>query len=299
MKTVWIEANEWDKSLITDALENGVDAFFVDDETLIPKIKELAKVEVYDKKMLPENIQFIKIESKEDEIKAGKMPEKISLIIDTGEWKIIPFENLIAQRKNIFAKVTSVESALEASGILEKGVDGVYIADCPSDEKIKILKKLKSKKGKINLSEGEILSVTKLITGDRVCIENPYVASRPFRVNAGAVHCYVMTPEYRTRYLADLKSGDEVLIVNHKGETCTSVIGRIKQEKRPLLRIEIKGKLKNFSVILQNAETIRVVTPGGGSKSVVALAAGDKVVTFEEEGGRHFGFKIEETIEEK
>jgi 3-dehydroquinate synthase II len=328
MKTVWIEVLEWDKGLITDALENGVDAFFTDDEKLISKIKELAKVEVYSKKSLPENIKFININSKDDEIKAGKINEEVSLIIDTGDWKIIPFENIIAQRKNIFAKVSSIESAIEAAGILEKGVDGVYISECSSEEKIKILKKLKSKKGKINLSKGEVISVTKLITGDRVCIdtianmtngegmligdysngmvlvnsesmENPYVASRPLRVNAGAVHCYVMTPDYRTHYIADLKSGDEILIVNHKGETYTSAIGRIKQEKRPLLRIEIKGKIKIFSVILQNAETIRVVTPDGGSKSVVALQAGDKVVIFEEEGGRHFGFKIEETIEEK
>jgi 3-dehydroquinate synthase II len=169
--------------------------------------------------------------------------------------------------------------------------------------------------------------VTKLITGDRVCIdtianmtngegmlvgdyssgmvlvnseslENPYVASRPFRVNAGAVHCYIMTTDGRTRYLSDLKAGDEMLVVNYKGETYISVAGRIKLEKRPLLRIEIKGILKTFSVVLQNAETIRIVTPDGNSKSVVSLMPGDKVVIFEEEGGRHFGYKIEESITE-
>ena len=190
------------------------------------------------------------------------------------------------------------------------------------------MKKIKSKKGNIRLNEGEIISVTKLITGDRICIdtitnmvngegmlvgdysngmilvnseslENPYVASRPFRVNAGAVHCYIMTPGGRTKYLSDLKSGDEVLVVNHKGETYNSVVGRIKLEKRPLLRIEIKGKLKNFSVVLQNAETIRVVIPDGESRSVVSLKPGDKVAVYEEKGGRHFGYKIEETIEEK
>jgi len=108
-----------------------------------------------------------------------------------------------------------------------------------------------------------------------------------------------MTPGERTKYLADLRSGDEVLIVNSKGETFTSVVGRIKLEKRPMLRITIKGKKKEFSVILQNAETIRVVTPEGQSKSVVELKPSDKVVIHEEESGRHFGYKIEETIEEK
>ncbi|HOV15870.1 MAG TPA: 3-dehydroquinate synthase II, partial [Spirochaetota bacterium] len=294
----------------------------------ISKIKELAKVDVYDINNLPENIQFFKINSKDDEVKASKISNETSLIIETGDWKIIPFENLIAQKDNLFAAVNNIPDAVEAIGILEKGVDGIYIKDCSNDEKINILKKIKSTKGKMELSEGEIVSVEKIITGDRICIDtitnmvegegilvgdysngmilvnsealdNPYVASRPFRVNAGAVHCYVMTPNNRTKYLADLKSGDEVLVVNHKGETFNTVIGRIKLEKRPMLRIVIKGKIKTFSVVLQNAETIRVVTPGGKSKSVVALQNGDKVTIFEEKGGRHFGHKIDETIEEK
>ena len=328
MKKVWIEIDKWDKSFVTDALENGADAFFVDDEKLISKITELAKIDVYYKNNLPDNIKFIKINSKADEEKACKISNDITLILEAADWKIIPLENIIAQRKNLFASISDLSGAIEASGILETGVDGVYVSNCGAEEKINILKKLKRKKGKIELSQGEIISVTKIISGDRVCIdtvanmknaegmlvgdysngmilvnsealENPYVSSRPFRVNAGAVHCYIMTPDGRTRYLSDLKSGDGVLVVNYKGEIYDSVVGRIKVEKRPLLRIEIKGKSRILSVILQNAETIRVVTPDGNSKSVVSLNPGDKVVTFEEQGGRHFGFKIEESITEK
>ncbi len=328
MKKVWIEVDSWDKSLITDALENGVDAFFVTDKEYLDKIKELARVETYDLKHLPKSISFIVINSKDDEVKASKTNEETALVIQTGDWKIIPFENLIAVRKNLFAAVSTMDDAIEALGILEKGVDGVYLKGCSNDDKIKILKKIKSSKGKVSVDIGEIIEVKKISIGDRVCIDtitnmqngegmlvgdyssgmilvnsealdNPYVASRPFRVNAGAVHCYVMTPGERTKYLADLRSGDEVLIVNSKGETFTSVVGRIKLEKRPMLRITIKGKKKEFSVILQNAETIRVVTPEGQSKSVVELKPSDKVVIHEEESGRHFGYKIEETIEEK
>ena len=39
---------------------------------------------------------------------------------------------------------------------------------------------------------------------------NPYVAARPFRVNAGAVHAYAVMPGDRTSYLEELSSGDEV-----------------------------------------------------------------------------------------
>lgn len=331
MKRVYIEILEWDKSLVTDALENGVDAFFTDNREIEDKIRQLAKVDVYRIDNLPENIRFFNLDSKEAEIAAAAISGNVELIIRTNDpsgWTIIPYENLIAVRENIFATVSNVENAVEAIGILEKGVTGVYVCNCNADEKIAVLKQIKKTKTSIKLTEGEIVSVEKISLGDRVCIdtisnmkngegmlvgdysngmvlvnsesmENPYVASRPFRVNAGALHCYVMTPDNRTKYLADLRSGDEVLIVNSKGECFTSAIGRIKQEIRPMLRIVVKGATRQFSVVLQNAETIRIVTPDGNSKSVVALQPGDKVVIFEEEGGRHFGHKITETILEK
>jgi 3-dehydroquinate synthase II len=37
----------------------------------------------------------------------------------------------------------------------------------------------------------------------------------------------------------------------------------------------------------------------GNAKSVVNLNAGDKVLVAVEEGGRHFGIKIDESIKEK
>lgn len=328
MKKVYIEIREWDKSLVTEAIENGADGFFTDSQQIMDDIKQLAKVDVYMIDNLPANIRFFKIDSKEKEEEAAAINKDVELIIETSDWTIIPYENLIAVRENIFAAVSSVVDAVEAAGILEIGVTGVYARDCDSDVKLDILKAIKTSKSAMELSVGEIISVEKLNIGDRVCIDtishmkngegmlvgdysngmilvnsesvdNPYVASRPFRVNAGAVHCYVMTPGNRTKYLSDLRSGDEVLIVNSKGECFTSVIGRIKQEKRPMLRVLIKGNIKNFSAVLQNAETIRVVTHDGNSKSVVDLKAGDKVMIFEEEGGRHFGHKITETIDEK
>ena len=74
--------------------------------------------------------------------------------------------------------------------------------------------------------------------------ESPYVASRPFRVNAGAVHAYVRSLGGKTRYLAELQSGDEIQIVNIKGETREAIVGRCKIEKRPMLRIEAEIETK-------------------------------------------------------
>ena len=56
---------------------------------------------------------------------------------------------------------------------------------------------------------------------------------------------------------------------------------------------------KEITTILQNAETIRLTDPSGRPVSVVALKKGDKVLAATEEGGRHFGHKIQETITEK
>jgi 3-dehydroquinate synthase II len=130
-------------------------------------------------------------------------------------------------------------------------------------------------------------------------LPNPYVEPRPFRVNAGPVHAYIKTIGNRTRYLSELKSGDEVLIVNYKGETSIGIVGRIKTEKRPLLLIEAEFENKSISTILQNAETIRLTKPDGSAISVVALKSNDEVLVSIEKAGRHFGMKIDETISEK
>ena len=53
------------------------------------------------------------------------------------------------------------------------------------------------------------------------------------------------------------------------------------------------------SLILQNAETIRLVGEDGGAISVVHLEVGDRILGSVLEGGRHFGMAVKETIREK
>jgi 3-dehydroquinate synthase II len=76
-------------------------------------------------------------------------------------------------------------------------------------------------------------------------------------------------------------------------------VGRLKIEKRPLMLVKAVIGDKEISSIVQNAETIRLTDPQGKALSVVSLVPGDKVLAAVEEGGRHFGIKIEETITEK
>jgi 3-dehydroquinate synthase II len=129
--------------------------------------------------------------------------------------------------------------------------------------------------------------------------DNPYIASRPFRVNAGPVSLYVLSAQEKTNYLSELEAGHPVLVVNREGKTRPGCVGRIKIERRPMILIEAKWKGKLMKTILQNAETIRLVTRDG-SRSVAELAPGNLVLARVEQGGRHYGTLVAaESIIEK
>ncbi|MGB9597348.1 MAG: 3-dehydroquinate synthase II, partial [Candidatus Poribacteria bacterium] len=130
-------------------------------------------------------------------------------------------------------------------------------------------------------------------------IETPYCDPRPFRVNAGAVHAYIRVPDGKTKYLADLKSGDLILIVDSEGNTEVSFVGRSKIERRPMILVEAEYEGQTISLVLQNAETIRLTQPDGSPISVTKLRLSDEVLVYIEDAGRHFGVKIEETIVER
>lgn len=124
-----------------------------------------------------------------------------------------------------------------------------------------------------------------------------YVAPRPFRVNAGAVHSYVMGSDGRTRYLSEVSSGDTLLLVDREGGSREVIVGRCKVEKRPLLLLRARVGELEYTTILQNAETVRMCTPNG-SVSVSEIAPGDELLVMAEEGGRHFGMSVQESIQE-
>ena len=234
-------------------------------------------------------------------------------------------------KTKLMALASTTDEARTALETLEIGVDGI-VADLTGLEEIRkiynTIREVKTRADEIKSSEkislltAEISEVKPLGSGARVCIdtcdlmkegegmlvgcqssglflieaevhETPFVAPRPFRVNAGSIALYVLAPEGKTRYLSELKAGDEVLIVNRKGENRTANICRVKIEWRPLLLIEAKCQGRTVKTILQNAETIRVMTEKG-SKSVSELKPGDKVLVHLEEGGRHFGTLVKE-----
>ncbi len=277
---------------------------------------------------------FVEITDKDHEqlaVKLGKVSDYIILV--STDWTVIPLENIIADLQSedvkIIAAVNSIEEARLAIETLEVGCDGV-IFEANSFALIKEIADLVNSFSTedYELVDATVTDIKPLSTGDRVCIdtttimepgegmligsysknlflihseslESEYVASRPFRVNAGPVQAYVMVSGNKTRYLSELETGDEVLIVNNKGITRPAIVGRCKIEKRPLMLIEAEYEGTTFKTLVQNAETIRLVDENNEALSVANMKVGDKVKVYIEESARHFGMSIDETIIEK
>jgi 3-dehydroquinate synthase II len=187
---------------------------------------------------------------------------------------------------------------------------------------------LKIRNEKIELLQARVKRIEPLGLGDRVCVdtcssmtlgegmlignssqalflvhsesvENPFVNTRPFRVNAGPLHAYIRMAHGQTKYLSEVKSGDQVLVVNFEGTSYPAIVGRAKIEKRPLVLLEAEESGQIISTILQNAETIRLTAPSGKAVSLVDLKEESEVLVHREGSGRHFGVQIDETIIER
>jgi 3-dehydroquinate synthase II len=266
------------------------------------------------------------ITNKGEENKALEFAKKSAVITYVMDWKIIPLENLIANRGSgliyVGCRVRDIETMF---GVLEQGVKGVIIKPFDRKEIMAAVREFSKAEGSVDLVEGSITNVKVLGSGERCCVdtcnlmtvgegmlvgnspkmlflvqsesnEAEYCATRPFRVNAGAVHCYVLLPEGRTKYAFELVPGDEALSINFKGEAKRITIGRNKIETRPLLLVEAKVGEIISGIVLQNAETIRLVQSGGKHISVADLKIGDKVLVKAGDAGMHFGTKVKEKI---
>jgi 3-dehydroquinate synthase class II len=63
----------------------------------------------------------------------------------------------------------------------------------------------------------------------------------------GPVLAYVAIPGGKTCYLSELKAGKEVIVVDQKGQQRTAIVGRVKIETRPLILVEAKVCVLNWT----------------------------------------------------
>ena len=330
MKIVWVKVIPWSLELAQAAMESGADALWIPPGMqsevkkmgIIPTIAEDGDV------VLGKDVVVKEIRKKQDEEEIFNLTLSKKVVVRGVDWTIVPLENLLSKTRNIFLEIQDPQEGRTALGILEKGVEGVVINNPDPDAVRQMVLMFKEKKERLDLLKARVTHIEPLSSGDRVCVdtcssmdlgegmlvgnssqalflihsenvENPFINTRPFRVNAGPVHAYIRMVDGQTKYLSEIRTGDRVLIVNFEGKSYPAVVGRAKVERRPLVLVEAEEGGQTISVILQNAETIRLIQPDGKAISLIDLQEGSEVLVYREKGGRHFGVQIDETVIER
>ncbi|MEV6236299.1 3-dehydroquinate synthase II [Lentzea sp. NPDC051838] len=245
----------------------------------------------------------------------------------------IPLEIVIAAADRspgqLICAASSVEEAQIIVDVLEKGSEGVLLAPRNADEVFKLVRMLQARTPELALQPLTVESIEHLGLGDRVCIDTcthfeedegmlvgsyahgfilccsethplPYMPTRPFRINAGALHSYVLGQDNRTNYLSELKSGSVVLAVGADGRTRRIVVGRIKLESRPLLSINAVSEAGvKVNLIVQDDWHVRVLGQGASVLNVTELTPGTQVLGYVATDKRHVGWPVGEFCVEK
>ncbi len=201
------------------------------------------------------------------------------IIIRAKNWKVIPFENLIAETANsetqLIAHVKNISEAELMFKTLESGVDGILFEPKSADDLIEMKKIIRSDY-MIELEAAKVIDIQSISESERVCVdttsllnigegmlvgstamgfvlihaevfETQFISSRPFRVNAGDVSAYILVPGedseriYKTRYLSEIKGGDKVFAIDYMGNARVVTVGRVKIETRPMLRFLLEA----------------------------------------------------------
>tara|TARA_B110000263_G_scaffold250022_1_gene269915 strand:- start:308 stop:1240 length:933 start_codon:yes stop_codon:yes gene_type:complete len=258
------------------------------------------------------------------------------ILVRCSDWTMVPLENLVAASRGTSTRIAAaIDEEVELNGAafaMGGGVDAILVPIQMVDDAIRVLggswEKEEPPEMGVTIVEARVLSIDGAGVGERVCvdltrrindgqgiatgslsgnlcllhgetIQSKYVPTRPFRVNAGAVHSYVLMADGKTKYLSELISGDEVAVLSSSGEQEKATIGRLKVETRPLLMIRFEVSGSEGQIVVQQAETVRLITPNGGVISVTQVKEGDKISVITDNRARHVGFPLNAGVSEK
>ena len=260
------------------------------------------------------------------------------ILVRCSDWTMIPLENIVASAAGSGTRIAAaISQTVELSGAahaLEHGVDALLL---PADKKLwdaaeeisgeRTPVQVKEKKTEQTLVMADVTNVESGGVGERICVDlterlsegegmligssanalvlihgetipSEFVPSRPFRVNAGAVHAYCLMADGSTKYLSELAAGDRVAIANPSNEIRSATIGRLKIERRPFLLVHFESDNHSAQVLVQQAETVRFINEEGNI-SVTSLEKGDKIAVRLSSGMRHIGREIIGEMNEK
>ncbi|KAL4858177.1 3-dehydroquinate synthase [Chlorella vulgaris] len=204
------------------------------------------------------------------------------VVMDASDWQIIPAENLVAAYAGntgatLLAAAPDCASGRTMLEALEAGTDGVLLqTDSPAEVRalMKYVRERRHGAAALQYESATVTSVQPVGMGDRACVDlcsllvpGEGLLCGSFARSLFLVHSYLQLPGGRTGYLSELKSGAEVLVADAEGNTRTAIVGRVKIEQRPLVLVEAElPDGESCSVLLQNAETVRLVGPVAAAK---------------------------------
>jgi 3-amino-4-hydroxybenzoic acid synthase len=240
----------------------------------------------------------------------------------------IPLEIVIAAAAGAGGSIITIaadpQEAAIIFGVLEHGPAGVMMAPQRVGDATALKRAAAPPAEHLELSELTVTAVTHAGMGERACVDTcsylrqdegilvgsgskgmilcvsethplPYMPTRPFRVNAGAIHSYTLAAGGRTRYLSELKAGHKVLAVDVKGAARVVTVGRVKIESRPLICVEaIAANGREVNLFLQDDWHVRVFGAGGAVLHSTELKPGDSLLGHLPTADRHVGYAIDE-----
>ncbi|WP_055553913.1 3-dehydroquinate synthase II [Streptomyces kanamyceticus] len=276
-------------------------------------------------------VEIIDAESLEAACEAARTEEWS--LLDFRDPTKIPLEIVLAAaagaKGTIVTMAADVEEAQIVYGVLELGSDGVLMPARAIGDATALRQAAGSTAGAIELVELEVTATAHIGMGERACVDTcsylgkdegilvgshskgmilcvsethplPYMPTRPFRVNAGAIHSYTISDHGRTHYLSELTAGSKVLAVDTQGRTRVVSVGRVKIETRPLISVDaVAPDGRTVNLILQDDWHVRVLGPGGAVLNSTELAPGDKVLGHLPVADRHVGYPIDEFCREQ
>lgn len=255
-RTFWVEPR--DKSALTTALEGGIDNFLFrpgEDSTRWRSLGRFNAVEVGDDGEFEGGKLFTLSTPKDVEDIIALAGSDGIVIIDPKDWRAIPAENIIAAFQatgtQLFAVVETPENARSMLEMLEVGVDGVVLRTADNTHVRRLLKVRDDIKNLSNADMGDfsfatVTEVRQVGSGERVCVDT----------------CSVL-------------GEDEGLLVGSSSQAMFLVLSEAAKvdyiSSRPF-RVNA-GPVHSYCAV-----------PGGKTKYLSELQAGDEVLVFSSEG---------------
>ena len=203
-------------------------------------------------------------------------------------------ESLWAAAREIAPKVVELTETVEAPRLVSAAILSVESAGVGERVCVDLIERLSPGEG---MAIGSSASSLCLVHAETIPSE--YIPSRPFRVNAGAIHAYVLMSDGSTRYLSELQAGDEVAVLSSDGSKRGAVIGRLKIERRPFIMLRFSTPMNEGQIMLQQAETVRLISASGEPVSVTNIEEGSEILALNETSMRHIGQAVSGEVAER